>query len=57
MLTLKINESSARKYLANTQPKDNKSCKICGSHSSVAEDSKGTTVIQNIENHLAKDTA
>lgn len=38
------------------QPKDNKSCKICGSHSSVAEDSKGTTVIQNIENHLASDT-
>jgi len=57
MLTLKINESSARKYPANTQPKDNKSCKICGSHISVAEDSKGTTVVQNIENHLANDTA
>jgi len=43
MLTLKINESSVRKSPANTQPKDNKSCKICGSHSSVAEDSKGTS--------------
>ena len=39
------------------QPTDNKSCKICGFHSSVAEDSKGTTVIQNIDNHLANDTA
>jgi hypothetical protein len=57
MLTLKINESSARQYPTNTQPKDNNSCKICGSHSSVVEDSEGTTVIQNVENHLANDTA
>lgn len=30
---------------------------MCGYHSTVAEDSKGTTTIQNVENHSGNDIA